>query len=574
MSPSRSEQTTTDPARPLDHVDNDAGAGPVEPALGPAGWARWAWRQLTSMRTALILLLLLALAAVPGSILPQRSADPNGVVQYYRNNPELAPVVDGLQLFDVYSSVWFSAIYLLLFVSLIGCIIPRIRHHAKALRSDPPRTPARLQRLDHHLVAEAPVPAGADPAQRLPAAIEAAERQLRGRRYRVRRYDGRESWSVSAERGYLRESGNLVFHTALVGVLVSVLASGGFSYTGQRVIVEGTTFVNALSGYSSFSAGRFVDTEALPPYSLSLDSFEVTYQAPGTPGAGQAGDFAANLTIRQPGGAERTDTVRVNAPIPVVGDRIHLLGNGYAPTITVRDADGRIVYSDSLPFLPQDSAMTSLGIIKVPDGLPEQVGLLGFLYPTQSVLDTGAYYSAYPALVNPVITFNVYSGDLGIDDGTPRSVYVLDTTALTQLTGGDTGVDSIELRPGESAQLPNGWGTVEFEDASAVDEAGEPVRRFASLQIQRDDAAPWVLLFAGLAVAGLIAGLMIPRRRVWVRASVVDDADGQPVARLEYAGLARGEDPQLPAALERIRAEHLASITDTLPNDPVKEDQP
>ena len=36
------------------------------PRLGPRGWARWTWRQLTSMRTALFLLLLLAVAAVPG----------------------------------------------------------------------------------------------------------------------------------------------------------------------------------------------------------------------------------------------------------------------------------------------------------------------------------------------------------------------------------------------------------------------------------------------------------------------------------------------------------------------------
>ena len=112
------------------------------------GWIRWAWRQVTSMRTALVLLLLLAIAAVPGSIVPQRSADPNGVTQYFTDNPDLAPVLDNLQLFDVYTSAWFSAIYILLFVSLIGCVIPRTQHHWKALRARPPRTPARLARLD------------------------------------------------------------------------------------------------------------------------------------------------------------------------------------------------------------------------------------------------------------------------------------------------------------------------------------------------------------------------------------------------------------------------------------------
>ncbi|WP_240658792.1 cytochrome c biogenesis protein ResB, partial [Microbacterium sp. CPCC 204701] len=127
--------------RPADHADavddsHDASAGSAigGPELGSTGWMRWGWRQLTSMRTALVLLLLLAIAAVPGSLVPQRSADPNGVTQYFQDNPDLAPVLDNLSMFDVYTSPWFSAIYILLFVSLVGCIIPRTRHHYKALR--------------------------------------------------------------------------------------------------------------------------------------------------------------------------------------------------------------------------------------------------------------------------------------------------------------------------------------------------------------------------------------------------------------------------------------------------------
>ena len=163
MSPSRSESTApspdavgtgdadvSDPLRPADHADSAASSDIVQPALGPVGWIRWGWRQLTSMRTALVLLLLLAIAAVPGSIVPQRTADPNGVTQYFADHPDLAPILENLQLFDVYSSAWFSAIYILLFVSLIGCVIPRTQHHWKALRARPPRTPARLARLDDH----------------------------------------------------------------------------------------------------------------------------------------------------------------------------------------------------------------------------------------------------------------------------------------------------------------------------------------------------------------------------------------------------------------------------------------
>lgn len=382
-------------------------------------------------------------------------------------------------------------------------------------------------------------------------AMDVAERQLHRAGYRVHRYEGRGWLSVSAERGYLRETGNLVFHTALIGVLVSVGVGGDLSYTGQRVVVEGTTFVNALSDYSSFDAGRFIDGTGLAPYSLTLDQFQVTYQPPGTPGAGQAGNFSADVTIRAPGEEDRFDSVIVNYPISVAGDRIHLLGNGYAPTITVRDATGEIAFTESQPFLPQDSNMTSLGIIKIPDGLPEQVGLVGFFYPTAGVLDSGAYTSVYGDVVNPLLTFNVYSGDLGIDDGTPRSVYTLETDGLTQHTGGETGMQSIELAPGETADLPNGWGTVTWEVASPE----EPVKRFASLQIQRDPTAGWVLGFSVLAMLGLFAGLFVPRRRVWVKVHSSDRG-----IRVEYAGLARGEDPTLRKALADIADAHFTAL--------------
>src|SRR5690606_2507051 len=94
-----------------------------------AAWLRNGWRQLTSMRTALVLLFLLALAAIPGSVLPQRGVNPQDVADYYAAHPDLAPVLDRLGGFDVYRSPWFSAIYLLLFVSLVGCVVPRLRDH-------------------------------------------------------------------------------------------------------------------------------------------------------------------------------------------------------------------------------------------------------------------------------------------------------------------------------------------------------------------------------------------------------------------------------------------------------------
>ncbi|HSP75811.1 MAG TPA: cytochrome c biogenesis protein ResB [Cryobacterium sp.] len=536
-------------SRPSDHYDAPASAGIVQPSLGFVGWLRWFWRQLTNMRTALFLLLLLAIAAVPGSLVPQRSSDPNGVTQYFSDNPDLAPLLDKIQAFDVYSSAWFSAIYLLLFISLIGCVIPRTKHHYLALRAKPPRTPARLSRLAGFTTRTAP--AGTD----APAAVESARKLLKTSGYRVAVFENRGATSVSAERGYLRETGNLVFHFALVGILITVGFGGGFGFSGQRVLVEGQTFVNTLLAYDSFNPGRFFDDTSLEPYKLTLDDFDVVYEEENLKAYGQPLDFTADVTITPRGEEAQTRQVKVNGPARTGGTDVYLLGNGYAPTITVKDPNGVVVFTDSVPFLPQDANLTSLGVIKVPDGLAEQLGMIGFFYPTQATADSGAFFSSYPDLQYPLLTLNVYSGDLGLDAGVPTSVYSLDIDKMTQLAGGKTAVESIELKPGESRELPNGLGSVSFDDADPGAKTGDfsgSVLRFASFDIHHDPTQLWVLSFAVLALLGLLTSLFVPRRRVWVKA--VQEQDGS--LRLEYAGLARGEDPALESAVSDLADRH------------------
>jgi cytochrome c biogenesis protein len=537
-------------SRPSDHVDaprpaprpaSDDGAPIAQPKLGFIGTLRWFWRQLTSMRTALFLLLMLAFAAIPGSLVPQRGSDPNGVTQFRADNPDLYPVLDGLQVFDTYSSVWFSSIYLLLFISLIGCVVPRAKHHLDALRQAPPKTPARLSRLAGYTTRTTT----ADPVD----AVRQARALLKRQRYRTVLVDDASAaggvLSVSAERGYLRETGNLVFHSALVGILITVGVGGGFGYSGQKVLVEGQSFVNTLSTFDSFNPGRFFDDSALQPYRVKLDALHVEYEQENPNAIGQPLDFTADVTADVPGGQPQEREVKVNEPLAIGGTDMYLLGNGYAPHVTVRDPAGEVVYSADVPFLPQDAKLTSLGVVKVPDGLREQVGMLGFFYPTQGA-EKAPFFSSYPDLRNPLLTLNVYTGDLGIDGGVPTSVYTLDTGDLTQLTGGTTGVASIELAPGQTVDLPDGLGSVSLDS----------VPRFVSFDVHHDPTQGWVLLFAILVLGGLLTSLFVPRRRVWVKA--VPQADGS--TTLEYAGLARGEDPTLEAAVAALADKHVAGL--------------
>src|SRR5580693_9648263 len=96
---------------PEGHRDAAATPRPTGLSLGVVGWLRWGWRQLTSMRTALVLLFLLAAGSVPGSLLPQDGTNPAAVSQYYASHPVLAKVLGGLSLFNVFGAPWFAAIY-------------------------------------------------------------------------------------------------------------------------------------------------------------------------------------------------------------------------------------------------------------------------------------------------------------------------------------------------------------------------------------------------------------------------------------------------------------------------------
>ncbi|MBO1900531.1 cytochrome c biogenesis protein ResB [Leucobacter weissii] len=546
--------------RPHDYDDGSGSgreAAPAGPELGIRGWLRWFWRQLTSMRVALILLLLLAVATIPGSLVPQRGADPNGVLQYEDNHPELYAILDSfpIQAFDVYSSVWFSAIYLLLFISLVGCVLPRIAHHWRALRGRPPRTPARLKRMAGYAEQRISNPA-ASPEEReefAEQAIREAQRLLRGQRYRteiqrVRVRGGGSAVSVSAERGYLRETGNLLFHLALVGVLVSVAVGGLFSFNGQKVLVEGETMVNQLIDYDSRTSGTRFDEDRLEPFGLRLDSLEIDYISSddgNVDARGQVRDYRANVTLIDAEG-EHPGLIRVNHPLRVHDSPIYLIANGYAPTITIRNADGEIVFSESVPFIPQDQNLTSLGVLKVPYGLEHggaetQLGLRGFFYPAKAELDTRAYTSSHPDLENPVLTLDVFVGDLGIDGGMPQSVYALDTANMEQLTGRAVDVESLELGIGDTVELPDGMGDLTFEAAP----------RYASFDVMRNPAQEWVLVFALLSIGGLLLSLFVPRRRMWVKA---ETDDGGVV--LQYAALARGDDPALERAVAQLREQH------------------
>ncbi|MBO0827555.1 MAG: cytochrome c biogenesis protein ResB [Streptosporangiales bacterium] len=507
---------------------------------GVVATLRWGWRQLTSMRTALVLLFLLALAAIPGSLLPQRNVDAGRVAQYFQQHPSLAPFLDKLSLFDVFAAPWFAAIYLLLFVSLVGCIVPRTRAHFGQMRARPPAAPRNLGRLpqsDRFEVRAAPEQAVRDAAE-----------LLRSRRFRVDVADG-DRPSVSAEKGYLRETGNLLFHVALLVLLVAVALGSLFGYRGNILVTEGDGFANSVISYDSMRQGRFFSDARLSPFTVHVDRFRASYVPMGED-RGTPERYDADLSYtEQPGAAKKHYDLRVNEPLSVGGTRVYLLGHGYSPEITVRDAKGRVVTSGAVPFVAQDtSTYTSQGVVKAPAANP-QLGFQMFFLPTFAMSRQGPT-SAFPAPLDPVILMVAYQGDLGMDGGAAQSVYTLDTSHMKQIR---LPQKSQLLRPGDKVNLPGGRGSVEFTG----------IKQYVTLQVNHDPGKSLALGSAIVAIGALLLSLFVRRRRVWVRANGTDD--GRTV--VEFGGLARsdgagGFDGEFADLVERTRGRLRATSAD------------
>lgn len=485
---------------------------------------RWVWRQLTSMRTALVLLFLLAVVAVPGSVVPQANQDATAVAAFRVDHPGLSVWYDRLSLFSVYSSPWFAAVYLLLFTSLIGCIIPRTRVHLRALRSRPVLTPRVLARLPAYTTWTT----AADPAQVLLAAQERLGRR-HGLTLGHRLAPRPEPLSpVAAERGHLRETGNLVFHVALLVVLGGVAAGSLLGYRGTVIMTEGTGFSNEQSQYADLTTGALAGPGRLPPFSVELQSFAASFFLRG-PSIGAPDQFTGQVRVTDsPGDAARDATLRLNHPVAVDGAQISLLGNGYAPLITVRDAKGAVLYSAPTVFLPQDADYTSAGAAKIPDARLE---IAGFFLPTAA---PGAQDSVFPGPVNPQLRLIAYRGTYSLGAGS-GSVYVPDSdliaTGVLKPVLTPTGQPmSFSLEPGGTFKLPDGT-TVSFEG----------FKRWANVQVDSDPGAGWVLGGSVAAVAGLCGSLFVRRRRWWVRAGT--DAAGRNF--VEVGGLDRNDSTDL-----------------------------
>jgi cytochrome c biogenesis protein len=252
------------------------------------------------------------------------------------------------------------------------------------------------------------------------------------------------------------------------------------------------------------------------------------------PRQGLARGFQAPLTYRTSCASSGAGTqspaksydLRVNHPLKIGGTQIFLIGHGYAPVITVRDAQGHKIYGGPTPFLPESSNFLSFGVVKAEGPKPgTDIGLEGLFYPTLAVVH-GDPINVMGDDKNPTISLLAYVGDLGFDSGVSQSVYAMDKANMTELKKPDGKMFRVDLQPGETVKLPDGKGSVTFDG----------VKHWTRLQISRTPLVWLTLLGVVLALLGLLGSLFIRSRRVWVRARRVDGVTVVDLAALDRSG--------------------------------------
>jgi len=458
------------------------------------------------MRTALILLLMLGLASIPGSLFPQRNQNPMKVRDFVTANPTLSHWLDKIGIFDVYSSAWFSAIYILLFISLIGCVLPRTFEHLKAIGKKPPLTPKYLDRMEGFSELD----------RSTDGALDAAEKWLKKKRFRVRR----EELSISAEKGYSRETGNLLFHLSLIMILFAVAAGGLFGSKGEAILNVGDHFINTPTSYDNITFAKFQKEGDMVPFSLRILDFKATYDVT----TSAPTDYTLKVAAANPiGSKEVLKTIKVNSPLTYGSTKVYLQANGYSPVVAVRDKSGKLVFEGPVTFLPQDGNLTSIGAIKLPDMSP-QIGMVASFLPTADRSPKRGAFSAFPEVLDPRLLVSVWMGNLGLDNGTPQSVYRVDTSKMQRI-----GLKALSL--GQIYDF--GEGTLTFEG----------YKSWVNLQIVDDPGKMYALVGAILAILGLLTSLFTRQRRIWIKIE----------GRVQIAGLAKNGIPGLDEELSSLK---------------------
>ncbi len=202
---------------------------------------------------------------------------------------------------------------------------------------------------------------------------------------------------------------------SLLALLIGIAVGKLFGYEGNVIVMaDGSEFCNSgILAYDTFRPGLRVDGTDLDPFCVDVDHFAAQYRP-----NGEAESFSADVHYSDAaqiadGAPPTPGTVEVNEPLRFDGERVYLLGHGYAPEFTVTFPDGSqrtqaIQWEpvDQTTFLSQGATKFDRpGVTTDAGRRATQLAITGLFAPTSS--GGGIVTSTYPALTNPEVAADV-----------------------------------------------------------------------------------------------------------------------------------------------------------------------
>ena len=508
----------------------DARAAGIDPL-------RAVWRLLTNVKFAVALVSAAVLASLLGVALPQLPAE-------MRGNPParsawlelqredfgwLTGVLDGLDLFEVFHSPWFAALWFVIVAAVTVCTISRFPPTWRSVRRPPLRVGARYFETARHRASFTHA-----------GGAEAVEALLRRRRYTVTRTHEDADAGVTelfAERFPWTQYATFVSHLALLLLLVGGLLTNLAGFQRTLALAEARP---AAPLFGEPGPGQiFVGME---------DAHR------GVDATGNVVDFHSDLLLRRGDEAVRC-TATVNGPCSAFGYRFHQAAFfDDLAHLTIRGPDGRVLFDDVLDFENESTATPALtvtdadGAVVFDQALPQMASVPGSALGYEG--DVALAELALPGAVYGVSwraegdTLAVLIDGEGFEPAELRPGEAVETGRHRIVFRGIASVPAIpvlDMPRGETTgvvnvQMPEGGdgrpylfvshidaGNVVIAEGATVETSSGYRYRFggrvdaSGIDVRRDPGDTFIWVAVGMAMLGLGVTFYVPRRRLWVR---------------------------------------------------------
>ncbi len=412
----------------------------------------WLWHLFSSVRLAVILILVITGLSLLGALLIQVPSEIAGDPQLYSYWIDTAarskvgvwtPFLSALHLFDVFRSPWFLIVGTLLMLNIFICSVNRWSSISLSLRGGTVRQKESFYNNGN---------THAELSAMLVPVVEAAgisKKVLRARGYRTRTESDENNVYIAADKNRYYRLGTYFSHFSLILLVLAFITGNYFGFRDSSFTVPIGS--NREVGYNT-------------DLSLQLLSFVDEYYDNGKPQ-----DYRSQVVLYENGQSVKQALIRVNHPLVYKGVRFHQMYFGTAVKMLVRDENGRDIFNDNVP------------------------------------LDSSFYIQGYKHYEG---FFDLPEAGLSI-----RLISSAANTASPMIPAGQLAVDvrqsseQIDLRLVELG-TPCVVGKLEFTFLE--------VSKYSGFQVSRDPTNMLIWIASTLFIIGICTVLYFPYRQVWV----------------------------------------------------------